>query len=119
MTYCEIRPWGCFENLHAEKGWKLKKLVIDPTHRFSLQTHEHRSESWTCVSGEGIASLSNEHGILEFIELKPGQTLYIEKGKKHRLECTSTIPLIVIEVQFGEILEELDIVRYEDDYNRL
>ena len=108
------RPWGRYINLEEGDGFKVKLIIVNPNKRLSLQKHFHRSEHWVVVSG--TAKVTN--GENEFI-LRPNESTYIPMGKIHRLENPGKIPLKIIEIQVGEYLEEDDIVRIEDDFERI
>lgn len=107
------RPWGYYEQLAAGPGFQVKRLVVKPGAKLSLQMHYHRSEHWVVVSGK--ADIVN--GKQQF-ELLPNQSTYIAKEVKHRLSNKSQAPLHVIEVQSGDYLGEDDIVRFDDVYGR-
>lgn len=109
----ETRPWGSFTILDEGSGYKVKRLVVNPGMRFSLQYHNKRAEHWTVVAGRGRAVCGDE-----VINVAPDDHLYIGRGKVHRLENSSDVPLVIIEVQSGDYLEEDDIVRLEDDFQR-
>lgn len=106
-------PWGEFKVLHQGKGYKVKRLLIKSGQSISLQSHEHRNETWTAVAGEG-----NVYRDEKVIAVKPGNTVFIPACAKHRVECTSEAPLEIIEVQMGDYLGEDDITRYKDAYGR-
>jgi len=92
----------------------VKKIIVNPLQRLSLQSHEHRSEHWVVLSGEGTAIIGGNA-----IALAENSHLFIPVGVKHRLSNShDTAPLVMIEVQVGDVLEESDIVRYQDDYLR-
>ena len=107
------RPWGTYETLIEKNGYKVKKIVVKPGKRLSLQKHFHRSEHWIVVSGTAEVEVGDK----EFI-LRPNESTYIKMGEKHRLSNPGKIPLIMIEVQVGEYVKEDDIIRIEDDYKR-
>ena len=110
----EERPWGRFFVLHDEKTYKLKRIEVNPGERLSYQYHRKRSEAWTIVNGVGIITLD---GIVK--EYHKGQTVLIPKGVKHRIENKGEEKVVFIEVQTGTYFGEDDIVRIEDDYNRV
>ena len=95
------------------QNYKIKKIVVKPKKRLSLQKHFHRSEHWVVVSGSAIVTLGDK----EFF-LKANESTYIPMGQIHRLENPGKIDLVMIEVQVGQYLGEDDIVRLEDDFNR-
>ena len=107
------RPWGSFEILIEDSGYKVKKIVVKPGKRLSLQKHFHRNEHWIVVSGTAEV----EVGENKFI-LRSNESTYIKMGEKHRLSNPGKIPLVIIEVQVGEYTKEDDIVRLEDDFKR-
>lgn len=107
------RPWGHYDILHREPGIQVKRIEIDPGKRFSLQTHKHRGEKWTVISGEGLATLGAKE-----ISVQKGSIVEIAVGVAHRLANTGKIPLVIIEVQFGDYLGEDDIQRLADDFGR-
>jgi mannose-6-phosphate isomerase-like protein (cupin superfamily) len=108
------RPWGTYFNALEEPGYKIKKIVVLPGARLSLQSHEQRSEHWVVVQGDALVTLGDK-------ELKMGRDeyIYIPKGSIHRLQNLGTEDLILVEVQLGSYLGEDDIKRFQDDYNRL
>jgi mannose-1-phosphate guanylyltransferase/mannose-6-phosphate isomerase len=107
------RPWGSYTILEDGDHYKIKRLEINPGAKLSHQLHYHRSEHWVVVAG--TARVSN--GDKEY-DVHPNESTYIPMSTKHRLENRGRIPLQIIEVQNGEYLEEDDIVRFDDDYNR-
>lgn len=110
------RPWGSFTNLRVlPPHCKVKELVVKPGHRLSLQKHEWREEWWYTQSGNGIA-------IIEDIEyaLYPGSMNYVPAEAWHRIDNTlGNEPLVIIEIQSGEVCDEADIQRKSDDYGRV
>jgi mannose-6-phosphate isomerase len=112
MTF-EKRPWGNYTVLNSESTFQIKKLVVHPGKRLSLQSHEFRSEHWFVVSGEGIAQLDSAE-----ITLNAGDSIDIPIAAKHRIACRGEVDLVFIEVQSGSSFAEEDIVRYEDDFGR-
>ena len=107
------RPWGYYEGVDAGPGFQVKRLMVKPGHRISLQRHRRRAEHWVVVSG--VARVTRDD---EVIELKPNQSTYIPAGMRHRLENAGAEPLLIVEVQSGDYLGEDDIERFEDSYNR-
>ena len=107
------RPWGHYENLFERHDHKVKKIIVKPGRRLSLQHHQHRAEHWTVVSGKALVTVGKQE-----IPLKPGQSVEIPKGATHRIMNPGDIPLVFVEVQTGDYFGEDDIVRLEDDYGR-
>lgn len=111
--YSENRPWGSFHVLDEGAGFKVKRIVVNPGGRLSLQSHRHRGEHWTVVTG--IATITVDKDVHT---LSHAQSIDVPKGAVHRLENHHSDVLEVIEVQFGDYLGEDDIIRHEDIYNR-
>ena len=110
----ETRPWGSFYVLDEGVGFKVKRLVVRPQGRLSLQSHKHRWEHWTVVAGEATVTVG------ETVKtMTSGQSIDIALGDRHRLENFGVDDVAVIEVQFGDYLGEDDIVRYDDVYKRI
>ncbi len=107
------RPWGTYAVLESERGYKIKKIVVKPNHRLSLQKHYHRNEHWIVVSGTANVTIEDKSYLV-----RPNESTYIKMGDVHRLENAGKIPLVLIEVQVGEYTEEDDIVRIKDDFHR-
>ncbi len=108
------RPWGTYTILEEGLGYKIKKIVVKPKKRLSLQKHFHRSEHWIVVEGEALVTVGEEKFIL-----KQNESTYIPKEKLHRLENSSKKEVVLIEVQVGSYLGEDDILRVEDDFKRV
>lgn len=113
MSSSEQRPWGSFHVLEEGHGYKVKRIMVKPGGRLSLQSHRHRSEHWTIV--EGLATVTVNENVMK---LSRGETIHVPVGAKHRLESLDSKALVVIEVQLGFDLTEDDIVRYDDVYAR-
>jgi len=107
------KPWGKYTNLESRKDFKVKTLTINPNKRLSLQKHIHRSEHWTVVEGTALITKDDE----EFL-LRPNESTYIPIGVVHRISNIGKIPIVIVEIQVGEYLEEDDIIRIEDDFGR-
>jgi len=107
------RPWGYFESVDAGPGFQVKRLMVKPGHRISLQKHHRRAEHWVVVSGTARVTRGEE-----VLMLERNQSTYIPVDTKHRLENAGAEPLLIVEVQSGDYLGEDDIVRFEDSYNR-
>ena len=112
-NYFEKRPWGHFENLLEERNVVVKKLVIFPKEKISVQFHNHRSEKWHILKGTGKVFVEDN----EF-ECKKGSYFEIKKGQVHSIENTGKKNLEIIEIQTGSKLFEKDIVRIKDIYGR-
>lgn len=107
------RPWGSYHTVDAGDRFQVKRLVVNPGARLSLQMHHHRAEHWVVVRGTARITRGNDE-----VLLTENQSTYIPLGTVHRLENPGKIPLHLIEVQSGAYLGEDDIVRLEDSYGR-
>ena len=107
------RPWGWYDSIDAGPRFQVKRIMVKPGARLSLQMHHHRAEHWIVVSG--TAEITNGDKVLLLSE---NQSTYIPLGEVHRLANPGKVPLEIIEVQSGSYLGEDDIVRYEDTYGR-
>ena len=107
------RPWGVFHSIDRGDRFQVKRIVVKPGGRLSLQRHKKRAEHWVVVKGR--ARVTREH---EVFELGENESTYIPIGSKHRLENPYQDPLEIIEVQSGTYLGEDDIERFEDVYGR-
>lgn len=107
------RPWGYYEILAEGTGFKVKRLMVKPGAKLSLQMHQHRAEHWVVVAGEALVINDDRT-----IRLSVNQSTYIPQNTRHRLSNPGTEPLYVIEVQSGGYLGEDDIQRFDDIYAR-
>lgn len=107
------RPWGTYTILDEANGYKVKRIVVYPGAKLSLQHHHHRSEHWIVVAGK--AEVVNGE---QTLQLSANQSTYIKQGDIHRLINIGEEDLVLIEVQCGDYLGEDDIVRHQDDYAR-
>lgn len=107
------RPWGWFDGVDAGQRFQVKRIVVKPAARLSLQMHHHRAEHWIVVSGTAKVSRGTESFLIS-----ENESTYIPLGVTHRLENPGKLPLEMIEVQSGSYLGEDDIVRFEDTYGR-
>ncbi len=107
------RPWGSYETVDIDKGFQVKRLVVNPGARLSLQKHAKRAEHWVVV--RGTARVTRDRDVYD---LHANQSTYIPLGAVHRLENPGKEILHLIEVQSGDYLGEDDIVRLEDNYGR-
>ncbi|GGE05001.1 phosphomannose isomerase type II C-terminal cupin domain [Psychroflexus salis] len=109
------RPWGEYFVLEDAVTHKVKRIEVKPGGRLSYQYHHKRSEVWTIVSGVGRITLNGD-----VQDYHAGQVIHIPQGMKHRIENPSSSEnCVFIEVQLGTYFGEDDIVRIEDDYDRL
>jgi mannose-6-phosphate isomerase-like protein (cupin superfamily) len=109
------RPWGFYEVLSDDRAdHKVKRITVWPGKRLSLQYHRRRAEHWIVVAGRALVTVNGNE-----VVLSPGQSIDVPLRALHRVESTSDVPLVFIEVQQGEYFGEDDIVRVEDDFGRV
>jgi mannose-1-phosphate guanylyltransferase/mannose-6-phosphate isomerase len=108
------RPWGKFTILEEGERYKIKRIVVDPNQRLSLQMHYHRSEHWVVVKGTAKVTIGEQELLVH-----ENESVYVAKSQVHRLENPGKVPIELIEVQVGEYVGEDDIVRLEDIYQRV
>ena len=108
------RPWGYYDSLDEDVGFKVKRIVVHPGQRLSLQLHHHRAEHWIVTHGTALVQIGETEQIVS-----TNQSIFIPKGVKHRLNNTTNQDLYLIEVQTGDYLGEDDIERFEDIYGRV
>ncbi|MFN3482205.1 MAG: mannose-1-phosphate guanylyltransferase/mannose-6-phosphate isomerase [Rhabdaerophilum calidifontis] len=107
------RPWGWYQTLELQDRFQVKRIVVYPGGRLSLQKHFHRAEHWVVVRGTARVTVNETVN-----DLTENQSTYIPLGAVHRLENPGLIDVEIIEVQTGAYLGEDDIVRLEDAYQR-
>ncbi len=107
------RPWGYYETIAMDGRFQVKRIMVKPGQKLSLQMHHHRAEHWIVVTGTARVTCGDKVFLLS-----EDQSTYIPLGNTHRLENPGKVPLHVIEVQSGPYLGEDDIVRFEDVYGR-
>lgn len=109
-----VRPWGQYTILEEGPRFKVKRIIVYPGQKLSLQLHYHRSEHWVVVTGTAKVTIGTEEKLIH-----ENESLYVPKSTLHRLENPGKVVLEMIEVQVGEYTGEDDIVRFEDIYGRI
>ena len=107
------RPWGWYEVIDEGDRYKTKNIEVNPGERLSLQYHYHRSEHWVVVTGTAFVRVGDTEKLLF-----QNESIYVPPTVKHRLCNPGRVPLRIVEVQCGTYLEEDDIIRLDDEYNR-
>ena len=108
------KPWGSFEILKSGKNFLLKKIQVKPGGVLSLQSHDHRSEHWIVAEGEAEVTINDKITIL-----KENENIFVPKSATHRMANKGNSDLVIIEMWYGDKLDENDIKRYEDIYDRV
>ncbi len=107
------RPWGYYQSIDGGDRYQVKRIVVKPGGRLSLQKHFHRAEHWVVVRGSAEVTRDDEVKMVH-----ENESIYLPIGSVHRLANPGKIDLELIEVQTGSYLGEDDIVRIEDVYHR-
>ena len=113
MKSIVLKPWGSFQIIEESIKYVIKKIIVKPKGSLSLQSHKYRSEHWIVVQGQAEVILNEDTKTLN-----ANENIYIPVEAKHRLTNNTSEDLIIVEVWYGDRLEEDDITRYEDIYNR-
>jgi len=113
MTSIVSKPWGNYQVIEKSENYVVKRIIVNPGGMLSLQSHAHRSEHWVIVKGQAEVLVGEEN-----FTLKVNDNIFIPPKSKHRLANKQNEDLIIIEVWLGGVLDEEDITRYEDIYNR-
>jgi len=114
MNNTDHRPWGFYTVLSDKPDHKVKRIVVYPDKRLSLQRHKLRSEHWHIINGKALVTLNDKQ-----IPLKKGMSIDIPAGAAHRIKNTGVENLVFIEIQQGDYFGEDDIERLEDDFGRI
>lgn len=109
----EDKPWGWFEVLDLSEMHQVKKIVVYPNEKLSLQSHKFRQEQWLVTDGVATVQIDSD-----ITTLNVGQSAHINFGQIHRLINDTNEPVCIIEIQTGSYFGEDDIMRYEDKYGR-
>jgi mannose-6-phosphate isomerase-like protein (cupin superfamily) len=112
-TFVE-RPWGGFQTIDEGEGYKVKRLVVEPGRRLSLQQHRFRAEHWVIIAGRPRIIVGARAR-----RLRARETVDVPRGAWHRIENPGKSQVVIIEVQHGPYLGEDDIIRRADDYGRV
>jgi mannose-1-phosphate guanylyltransferase/mannose-6-phosphate isomerase len=108
-----FRPWGSYDSIDHGQRFQVKRIIVNPGAKLSVQMHHHRAEHWVVVSGVAKVRVGDKEKLLS-----ENESIYIPIGEVHSLENPGKVPLHLIEVQSGSYLGEDDIVRFSDQYGR-
>tara|TARA_B100000686_G_C16146994_1_gene644904 strand:+ start:227 stop:622 length:396 start_codon:yes stop_codon:yes gene_type:complete len=108
------KPWGSYQVLEEGHKFQVKKITVNPGGKLSLQSHQNRSEHWIIAQGEAMVTINDN-----IKKYKENEIIFIPAKTKHSLENNNSLTLIVIEMWYGDILDENDIERFEDIYGRI
>ncbi len=114
QNYREERPWGAFEILYVDDHCKIKRLTVNPGQQLSLQYHTKREEHWYVTEGAGLVTCGGASW-----QLATGMGTNIPRMTPHRISNFGDTKLVFIEIQTGDSFDEDDIIRIQDDYNRI
>ncbi len=108
-----FRPWGSYETVDRSDRFQVKRIIVQPGAKLSLQSHRHRAEHWIVVEGTARVTVGERTFLLN-----RNESTFIPVGERHRLENPGEAPLHLVEVQSGDYLGEDDITRFDDSYGR-
>ena len=108
------RPWGYYRTIEITDNYQIKHITVKPGKRLSLQYHYKRDEHWTIIKGNGLVQLNDK-----LSDLGVNDTIFIPRESRHRMTNNTDEFVEFIEIQTGDYFGEDDIVRLEDDYNRI
>ena len=108
------KPWGSYTVIENGKDYVVKKLIIKTNEKTSLQSHDFRSEHWIIVQGIAEVTINKETKTI-----RANENIFIPIKAKHRIANQHNEDLVIIEIWYGKRLEEKDIIRYDDKYNRV
>lgn len=108
-TPSQQHSWGHSQIMAEGTGYRMKEMVLKPNGQRSLKMHHHRSEQWVIVAGEGIFTINGQSR-----PVKAPETLEIPVRSMHSLVNTGAGDLRVYEFQYGAILDDSDVVRFND-----
>lgn len=108
------KPWGAVASVLSGDRFEVKRLLVTPGRKISLQKHHHRSEHWIVVRGTAEITIGDKTHLLH-----ENESIYIQQGEVHRLSNPGKIPLELIEVQTGSYLKDDDVVRLDDEFGRI
>ena len=107
------KPWGSYLNLLKGSNFLVKKILVDVNEEISYQSHKYRDEHWILVDGSLEVINANSTRIL-----KSNDYDFIKRGAKHKIKNIGSSTAVMIEIQFGDKIDENDINRYDDKYGR-
>ena len=113
MTSIVSKPWGSYQVIEVGEKYAIKRIVVKSGGKLSLQSHKHRAEHWIVAKGKAEVTIEEDIKILH-----SGEYIFVPLQAKHRLTNNYSEDLVIIEVWYGDNLDEEDIIRYEDIYNR-
>jgi mannose-6-phosphate isomerase-like protein (cupin superfamily) len=110
--FVDERPWGRFEQFTLNEPTTVKIITVEPGHRLSLQTHQHRDELWTVLDVPLAVEIDGKAW-----DAQPGEKVWIPRGTTHRVASAGDTAGRFLEIAFGHF-DEGDIERLSDDYAR-
>lgn len=102
------RVWGWFETLISSVHYQVRRVLVYPEGRMSLQAHEFRSEHWVVIEGRASLLVDGEK-----LTLSANESFYVHPGVKHRLANEGEEQLVLIEIHTGVSLNEQDVRRFD------
>ena len=108
----EERVWGDFYNLFLDENIKVKELILYPKKGMSFQKHRYRNEIWFISKGACIVnhSKTNEVNKKEH-KLNREDIFFVKKKEWQQIVNPYDEICKIIEIQYGEKVDEEDIER--------
>lgn len=106
----ELHSWGSFAVLEEGQGYKIKRVEVKPGCGLGSRMHTYRSNHWIVVSGTALITIGEQD-----LTLSSNQSTYVPQNTKYCIKNVGVLPLVLVEVQNGEYLEESDVIRFEAD----
>ena len=115
----EKRVWGSFYNLYIDKHVKVKELIVEPGQGMSFQRHFHRNEIWFISNGKCKVRHGKTKKNVKEYSLERDDVFKVQKEEWHQIINSSDKVCKIIEIQYGEKVQESDIERlfYFDQKN--
>jgi mannose-1-phosphate guanylyltransferase / mannose-6-phosphate isomerase len=79
--HCRVqRPWGYYESVDNGDRFQVKRIVVTPGGKLSLQKHFHRAEHWVVVRETAEVTIGDHIQVVH-----ENKSVYIPIGSVHRL----------------------------------
>lgn len=109
----EQRSWGKFSTLLTKPNIKVKELIVESNQGMSFQRHLHRSEVWFILEGAcKVYFQSNKDKKARLINLSSGDLFEVPILAKHQIINDCDKDCVIIEIQYGKRVDEMDIERF-------
>lgn len=97
------RQWGTATTLEDSSNYRVKRLTVNPYKGIPTRNSPGCAKQWTVAAGQATASIDGN-----VIVLGVGESISINSGLAHSLHNPDGNKLIVIEVQTGQLPDDLE-----------